>query len=60
MSGGTVNHVKITVKLVALITILVAAAISHRRASRSAEVTANLAHTVDGLTLASITLAVFW
>lgn len=58
--AGPVNHVKITVKLVVLIAILVAAVLGRRRVSRDVEVPTGLAHAVGGFTLVNIAIAVFW
>ena len=60
MGDGSVNHVKIAVKLVILIVILVAAWIGRRKAKNNEPVSVGIAHTVGGLTLVNIALAVFW
>ena len=58
--AGTVNHLKITVKLVILIGVLVAAIIGRRRLSREVSVSTRIAHAVGGLSLVNVALAVFW
>lgn len=60
MGDGSVNHVKIAVKLVILIVILVAAWIGRRKVKNNEPVSVGIAHTVGGLTLVNIALAVFW
>lgn len=60
MGDGSVNHVKIAVKLVILIVILVAAWIGRRKVKKNEPVSVGIAHTVGGLTLVNIALAVFW
>lgn len=60
MNDGTVNHIKIAVKLVVLIAILVAAVLGRRRVRRGEPVSTGLAHAVGGLTLLNVALAVFW
>jgi hypothetical protein len=60
MGDGSVNHVKIAVKLVILIAILVAAWIGRRKVKNNEPVSVGIAHTVGGLTLVNIALAVFW
>lgn len=60
MGDGSVNHFKIAVKLVILIVILVAAWIGRRKVKKNEPVSVGIAHTVGGLTLVNIALAVFW
>lgn len=60
MGDGTVNHMKIGIKLVILIGVLVAAVIGRRKAARNEPVSKGLAHAVGGLSLINIAIAVFW
>lgn len=60
MGDGTVNHIKIGVKLLLLIAILVAAWIGRRKVKRDEPVSTGLAHAVGGLALINIAIAVFW
>lgn len=60
MGDGGFNHLKITVKLVILIVILVAAWIGRRKVKRGEQVSTGLAHAVGGLALINIAIAVFW
>ena len=60
MGDGTVDHMKIGVKLVILIGVLVAAVIGRRKAARNEPVSKGLAHAVGGLSLINIAIAVFW
>lgn len=60
MGDGSLNHIKVTVKLVILIGILVAAWIGRRKVKRGETVSTGLAHAVGGLALVNIGLAVFW
>ncbi len=58
--GAGVNHLKIGIKLVVLLVILVAAIIGRRKVKRHEPVSTGLAHSVGGLTLVNVALAVFW
>lgn len=58
--GSGVNHMKIGIKLLILIGILVAAVIGRRKVKRDEPVSTGLAHSVGGLTLINIAIAVFW
>ncbi len=58
--GAGINHMKIGVKLVALIAILITAVIGRRAAKRGQPVSTGIAHSVGGLTLVNVALAVFW
>ena len=58
--AGPVNHIKITVKLLVLVAVLVAAAIGRRKVKRVEDVSVGLAHSVGGLTLLNVAIAVFW
>ncbi len=58
--GAGLNHLKIGIKLVILLVILVAAVIGRRKAKRNETVSTGLAHSVGGLTLVNVALAVFW
>lgn len=60
MGDGSVNHIKIGVKLVILIIILVAAIIGRRKVARDEPVSKGIAHSVGGLSLINIAVAVFW
>lgn len=60
MGDTDVNHIKITVKLVLLIVILVAAWIGRRKVKRGQTVPTGIAHAVGGLALINVGLAVFW
>ncbi|RSZ62870.1 hypothetical protein EAH68_08790 [Corynebacterium hylobatis] len=60
MGDGTVNHMKIGIKLVILIGVLVAAVIGRRKVARDEPVAKGLAHAVGGLSLINIAIAVFW
>lgn len=60
MGDGTVNHMKIGIKLVILIGVLVAAVIGRRKVARDEPVSKGLAHAVGGLSLINIAVAVFW
>lgn len=58
--GGEINHLKIGVKLLVLVAILVTAMIGRRKVKRGEEVPTGIAHSVGGLTLINVALAVFW
>lgn len=58
--AGPVNHVKIGVKLAILIGALVAAFIGRRKAAKGEAVPVGVAHSVGGLALINVALAVFW
>lgn len=60
MGDGEVNHIKIAVKLVITIVILVAAIIGRRKVARDEPVSKGLAHSVGGLSLINVAVAVFW
>ncbi len=60
MGDGDLNHIKITVKLLVLIAVLVAAIIGRRKIAKDQPVSTGLAHSVGGLTLVNVALAVFW
>lgn len=60
MSDVNVNHLKIAVKLVILVVILVAAWIGRRKVKKNEPVSVGIAHSVGGLTLVNVALAVFW
>ncbi len=55
-----VNHVKIAVKLLILVGVLVAAIVGRRRIARGGTVPTGVAHTVGGLALVNIAVAVLW
>lgn len=58
--GSGINHMKIGIKLLILIAILIAAVIGRRKVKRDEPVSTGLAHSVGGLTLINIAIAVFW
>jgi hypothetical protein len=58
--GAGLNHLKIGIKLVILLVILVAAFLGRRKVKRDEPVSTGLAHSVGGLTLVNIAIAVFW
>lgn len=58
--GSGINHMKIGVKLVILAAIIVSAVIGRRATKREGGVHIGLAHSVGGLTLVNVALAVFW
>lgn len=58
--AGPVNHIKIAVKLVILVAVLVAAIIGRRKVKRGEDVSTGIAHSVGGLTLVNVAIAVFW
>ena len=58
--GAGINHMKIGIKLVVLIAILIAAILGRRKVKRDETVSTGLAHSVGGLTLINIAIAVFW
>lgn len=60
MGDSSVNHTKIGVKTVLLIVILVSAWIGRRKVKRGEAVSKGIAHSVGGLSLINIGLAVFW
>ena len=60
MGDGSVNNIKITVKLVILVVILVTAWIGRRKLKKGEPVSVGIAHSVGGLTLVNVALAVFW
>ena len=60
MGDGSINHIKIGIKLVLLIALLVAAWIGRRKVKRGEPVSTGLAHAVGGLTLINVAIAVFW
>lgn len=57
---GTVNHIKIGVKLVIAILVLVPVIIGYRKAKSGQEVSTGLAHAVGGMALINVAVAVFW
>ena len=58
--GSGVNHLKIGIKLLIVLVIVVAAVIGRRKIKRDQPVSKGLAHSVGGLTLVNVALAVFW
>lgn len=58
--GAGLNHLKIGLKLLIVVVIVVAAVIGRRKITRDAPVSTGLAHSVGGLTLVNVALAVFW
>ena len=60
MADGNVNHMKIGIKLAILIVILVTAWIGRRKVKKGETVSTGIAHSVGGLTLVNVALAVFW
>ena len=60
MGDGTVNHMKIGIKLLLAIGIVVAAVIGRRKIARGEEVSKGLAHAVGGLALINMAIAVLW
>lgn len=60
MGDGEVNHMKIGVKSLVLIAVLVTAIIGRRRVAKNSTVPTGIAHSVGGLSLINIGLAVFW
>lgn len=60
MGDGSVNHMKIGIKLLIVIGVVVAAVIGRRKISRGEEVSKGLAHAVGGLALINMAIAVLW
>lgn len=60
MNDGTVNHMKIGIKLLILIAVLVAAIIGRRKVAKGEPVSKGLAHAVGGLALINTVIAVLW
>lgn len=60
MGDGSVNHIKIGVKLAILLVILVTAWIGRRKVKKNEPVPVGIAHAVGGLTLVNVGLAIFW
>ncbi|MBP1325659.1 hypothetical protein JOF28_000891 [Leucobacter exalbidus] len=60
MGDGSVNHIKIGVKLVLLVGILVAAWIGRSKVKKGEPVSTGIAHAVGGLSLINVAIAVFW
>ena len=60
MGDGSVNHMKIGIKLLIVIGIVVAAVIGRRKIARGEEVSKGLAHAVGGLALINMAIAVLW
>lgn len=60
MGDGTVNHMKIGIKLLIVIGVVVAAVIGRRKIARGEEVSKGLAHAVGGLALINMAIAVLW
>lgn len=58
--GAGINHLKIGIKLVVLIAILITAVFGRRKVTRGESVSTGVAHSVGGLTLVNIAIAVFW
>src|SRR5699024_4976807 len=58
--GAGLNHMKIGIKLVILLVILVAAILGRRKVKQGETVSTGLAHSVGGLTLINVAIAVFW
>lgn len=58
--GAGINNLKIGIKVVILIAILIAAIIGRRKVKQDETVSTGLAHSVGGLTLINIAIAVFW
>jgi len=58
--GSGINHMKIGAKLVVLLAIIVSAVIGRRKTKREGSAPVGLAHSVGGLTLVNVALAVFW
>lgn len=60
MGDGDVNHMKIGIKALVLIAVLVTAIIGRRKVGKNETVPTGIAHSVGGLSLINIGLAVFW
>lgn len=60
MGDGSVNHMKIGIKLLIVIGVVVAAVIGRRKIARGEEVSKGLAHAVGGLSLINMAIAVLW
>ena len=60
MGDGSVNHMKIGIKLLIVIGVVVAAVIGRRKIARGEEVSKGLAHAVGGLALINMAIAVLW
>ena len=60
MGDGTVNHMKIGIKLLIVIGVVVAAVIGRCKIARGEEVSKGLAHAVGGLALINMAIAVLW
>lgn len=60
MGDGSVNHMKIGIKLLIVIGVVVAAVIGRRKIARGEEVSTGLAHAVGGLSLINMAIAVLW
>lgn len=60
MGDGTVNHMKIGIKLVILIAVLVTAIIGRRKVAKNEPVPTGIAHSVGGLALINTAIAVLW
>lgn len=60
MGDGTVNHMKIGIKLLIVIGVVVAAVIGRRKMARGEEVSTGIAHAVGGLSLINMAIAVLW
>jgi hypothetical protein len=60
MGDGSINHTKIAVKLVILVVVLIVAWIGRRKVKRDQPVPTGIAHSVGGLALVNVALAVFW
>lgn len=60
MGGGSLNYVKITVKIVLSLAVFAAALIGWRKANRGEEVSTGLAHAVGGTALINMAVATLW
>lgn len=60
MQDGTVNHMKIGIKLVISIAIVVTAFLGRKKAKAGEEVSTGIAHATGGLALVNILIATLW
>ncbi len=60
MGDGSLNHIKIGVKLVLALAVMVAAIIGARKAGKGEEVSTGLAHAVGGTALINVLVATLW
>lgn len=58
--AGPLNHMKIGIKILVLIAVLATAIIGRRRVAKNEAVPTGIAHSVGGLSLINIGIAVFW